>query len=557
MANKFVFNVLTGNFDLVPSGAGTGTVTSVSVSDTNGVSASVSNATTTPLLSFSLGDITPNSVNGLTITANGTNTLDITTGKTLTVANSITLNTNSIVFAGTETLTLAAAKNVTFADAFATSGAHSLTLTTTGDTTVTFPTSGTLVNTAVTTLSSLASVGTITSGVWNATDVPVSAGGTGLSTISALSVWVANSLDTVTEVTPGAGNSIRINAGGTAWEAFTPSSSTPTVITVANEATDTTCFPLFVTAATGDLGPKTNAGLSFNSSTSILTATGFAGPLTGNVTGNADTVTTNANLTGPITSVGNATSIASQTGTGTKFVMDTSPTLVTPVLGVATATSINKVAITAPASSATLTISDGKTLTATQSITLTGTDSTTMTFPSTSATIARTDAGQTFTGVQSMTSPDITTSLTTPSTTFSLVNATATTVNFAGAATTMAVGASTALITVGGNLIHSSNAITASGNAATVPITHRLSTVTNNSAATLTITITTTSAVDGQLIMVRILDSSAVAQTITWVNTEDSTVTAPTTSNGSTSLPLTVGFQFNASTSLWRCVAKA
>jgi trimeric autotransporter adhesin len=48
-----------------------------------------------------------------------------------------------------------------------------------------------------------------------------------------------------------------------------------------------------------------------------------------------------SNLTGPITSVGPATSIASQTGTGTKFVVDTSPTLVTPVLGVATATSIN------------------------------------------------------------------------------------------------------------------------------------------------------------------------------------------------------------------------
>ena len=34
---------------------------------------------------------------------------------------------------------------------------------------------------------------------------------------------------------------------------------------------------------------------------------------------------TNANLTGVITSVGNTTSIASQTGTGSKFVMDTSP----------------------------------------------------------------------------------------------------------------------------------------------------------------------------------------------------------------------------------------
>lgn len=93
-------------------------------------------------------------------------------------------------------------------------------------------------------------------------------------------------------------------------------------------------------------------------------SSGVATNLTGTASGlTAGTVTTNANLTGPITSVGNATSIASQTGTGTTFVVDTSPTLVTPVLGVATATSINKVAFTAPATSATLTIPDGVTLT--------------------------------------------------------------------------------------------------------------------------------------------------------------------------------------------------
>lgn len=58
--------------------------------------------------------------------------------------------------------------------------------------------------------------------------------------------------------------------------------------------------------------------------------------------GYIDTVTVApSNLTGPITSVGSATSIASQTGTGTKFVVDTSPTLVTPNIGVATATSVN------------------------------------------------------------------------------------------------------------------------------------------------------------------------------------------------------------------------
>jgi hypothetical protein len=50
---------------------------------------------------------------------------------------------------------------------------------------------------------------------------------------------------------------------------------------------------------------------------------------------------TNSNLSGPITSSGNTTAVASQSGTGSKFVMDTAPTLVTPVLGAATATSIN------------------------------------------------------------------------------------------------------------------------------------------------------------------------------------------------------------------------
>ena len=130
---------------------------------------------------------------------------------------------------------------------------------------------------------------------------------------------------------------------------------------------------------------------------SALVGTNITGTASGLTAGN---VTTNANLTGPITSVGNATSIASQTGTGTKFVVDNTPTLITPVLGVATATSINKMAITAPATSSTLAVADGKTFTASNTLTLAGTDSTTMTFPTTSATIARTDAAQTFTGLQ-------------------------------------------------------------------------------------------------------------------------------------------------------------
>jgi hypothetical protein len=56
----------------------------------------------------------------------------------------------------------------------------------------------------------------------------------------------------------------------------------------------------------------------------------------------------------------------------------TSPTLTTPSLGVATATSINKVALTQPASGSTLTVADGKTLTANNTLTFSGTDSSTL-----------------------------------------------------------------------------------------------------------------------------------------------------------------------------------
>lgn len=79
----------------------------------------------------------------------------------------------------------------------------------------------------------------------------------------------------------------------------------------------------------------------------------------------------------------------------------------------------------------TLTGAAGKTLTFNNTITLAGTDATTMTFPSTSATIARTDAANTFTGVQTMTSPAITTSITTASTSFTA---------FAGATTLLTIG---------------------------------------------------------------------------------------------------------------------
>ena len=77
---------------------------------------------------------------------------------------------------------------------------------------------------------------------------------------------------------PGVNTAGNQNTSGTAAIA--------TAVTVADESTDTSCNVLFTTAATGDLPPKSGTNLTFNSSSGVLTATGFVGPLTGNVTGN-------------------------------------------------------------------------------------------------------------------------------------------------------------------------------------------------------------------------------------------------------------------------------
>ncbi len=77
------------------------------------------------------------------------------------------------------------------------------------------------------------------------------------------------------------------------------------------------------------------------------------------------------------------------TGTG-NVVLSTGPVLVTPVLGVASATSINKVAITQPATGSTLTIADGKTLGVSNTLTFTGTDSSSVAF-GTGGTVAYTN----------------------------------------------------------------------------------------------------------------------------------------------------------------------
>lgn len=98
----------------------------------------------------------------------------------------------------------------------------------------------------------------------------------------------------------------------------------------------------------GAITPSTVNGVTLSGSSSptlaVTGTTAVSGTNTGdqtNISGNAATVTTNANLTGPIASTGNTTSVTAQTGTGSTFVMQASPTLTTPNIGVATGTSLS------------------------------------------------------------------------------------------------------------------------------------------------------------------------------------------------------------------------
>jgi hypothetical protein len=105
---------------------------------------------------------------------------------------------------------------------------------------------------------------------------------------------------------------------------------------------------------------------------SVVSANGFAGSVATSTTTPAITITTSINAP-VLAGNGTALSAATTSGTGSTVILQGTPTLTTPVLGVATATSINKVAITAPATNATLTIQEGFTLTVTGNASVSGT----------------------------------------------------------------------------------------------------------------------------------------------------------------------------------------
>jgi len=102
---------------------------------------------------------------------------------------------------------------------------------------------------------------------------------------------------------------LKCNASGEfSFDTAPQNSGAVSEIAVTDESSDTTCFPMFATAATGDIEPKTGTNLTFNSSTGALTATTFVGALTGAVTGNVT-----GNVTGDLTGdvIGNISSASS------------------------------------------------------------------------------------------------------------------------------------------------------------------------------------------------------------------------------------------------------
>ena len=240
--------------------------------------------------------------------------------------------------------------------------------------------------------SSLTSVSTLTAGTWNADIISPTYGGTGVNngtkTITLSGNLATSGANNLTLTTIGTTN-VTLPVTGTlstlnGIETLTNKTlTTPNISTIVNSGT------LTLPTSTDTLVGR-NTTDTFTNKTFDTAGTGNVLKINGNqissyVGSGANVVLSsyptisNATLSNHVTVEGVTSTGA--TGTG-QFVFDTSPTLITPTLGDATANTINNVAITNPGTGATLTIADGKTIEFNNTVTFNANDGATVSFGS-------------------------------------------------------------------------------------------------------------------------------------------------------------------------------
>ena len=255
------------------------------------------------------------------------------------------------------------------------------------------------------TVTSVATAGIATGGPVTTTGTVTVAGSGNTTTAATAAANLAGAATGNVATTDGSGN---VQSGGTllsalettaaAQSAFSGTGSTANkVVTGLNANAAPTSNT--VTSAYVDSSICSNAGCSQNTTGTAANLTAAATlpsgtvlPLYQNTATAQAAYAGHGSCTNQVETADNANAAPSCTTITSAYVDSSiaptnSPTLVSPTLGAATATSVNKVAITAPATSATLTIANGKTLTVNNSLTLSGTDATVLTGPNVSGSI--------------------------------------------------------------------------------------------------------------------------------------------------------------------------
>ncbi len=202
---------------------------------------------------------------------------------------------------------------------------------------------------------SISTLGTITTGIWNGTEIGVARGGTGRTTLAAGRVLVGNGTGTVNSVDGDVPNLVLTSNGPGLAPSFKSPGAGDMVLNVDQTVTGIKTF-----GAVGNVGKLVLAGVTAGATILNGPTTGTGGtvvlPQNGTLATLAGAETlSNKTLTSPTLNTPNigdavgttlklgggaALTTTDQIGTG-RIVMDNNPTLISPNIGVATGTSLN------------------------------------------------------------------------------------------------------------------------------------------------------------------------------------------------------------------------